>query len=351
MNTKGRSLTLGQAIILGVATAAMIGIGILGAYGTYTNIHDVFQSATALGVVAAGEGATFILALVYVGLTMLGQSSPTAVRLGLWLLPAVASGVGAVVAPTTTAAVVYAVTPLAMCTAAEGAGLLARRIVVRTTGEDAEALRRNAETLRRLAYERARAVNHPGKWTKRRAERRAWRLAARVGTGDTGLGTTLVTVQRERVTTGADMALTAMYSTPTNRLALPAAPSVDTAVPEVATETVTQVTATEDDPDDTPTTPPVTASQDGVTAVTLDQLAAVAGVPVPPTGETLTPAQLDVVLRWLRYRSDPPVSYRQAVGAFRDAGFVGGEARVRRAWGDLMSREEEPDGPTPVPVH
>ncbi|MFG2789984.1 hypothetical protein [Streptomyces sp. NPDC048419] len=50
--------------------------------------------------------------------------------------------------------------------------------------------------------------------------------------------------------------------------------------------------------------------------------------------------QLVVVLRHLRYSDDPPLSYRQAVAAFREAGFVGGEQRVRKAWGSLMSHEE-----------
>ena len=75
-------------------------------------------------------------------------------------------------------------------------------------------------------------------------------------------------------------------------------------------------------------------------AVTLKQLATVAGVPTPQPGETLTDAQLDVVLRHLRYRNDPPMSYRQARDAFREARFIGSEERVRRAWSALEAREE-----------
>ncbi|MFJ7264971.1 hypothetical protein ACIQV2_33000 [Streptomyces globosus] len=80
-------------------------------------------------------------------------------------------------------------------------------------------------------------------------------------------------------------------------------------------------------------------------AVTLDDLAAVAGVPVPQLGVALTDAQLDVVLRHLRYRDDPPMSYRQALRAFRRAGYVGGEERVRRAWTGLLEQagEDESD--------
>jgi hypothetical protein len=75
-------------------------------------------------------------------------------------------------------------------------------------------------------------------------------------------------------------------------------------------------------------------------AVTLADLAVVAGVPTPQPGEQLTDQQLGVVLRHLRYRDDPPMSYRQAGAAFRDAKFVGSEERVRRAWGALLSNEK-----------
>lgn len=74
-------------------------------------------------------------------------------------------------------------------------------------------------------------------------------------------------------------------------------------------------------------------------AFTLDELAAVAGVEVPRPGEQLDDAQLDVVLRHLRYREDPPASYRQAVAAFRARGFIGSEDRVRPAWRALTSNE------------
>ncbi|TXS34845.1 hypothetical protein [Streptomyces sp. t39] len=76
-------------------------------------------------------------------------------------------------------------------------------------------------------------------------------------------------------------------------------------------------------------------------ADTLQQIATVTGVPVPVPGEQLTSQQLGVVLRHLRYAEDPPASYRQAVRAFRQAGYVGSEERVRQEWGALMSREEQ----------
>ncbi|MFD7403000.1 hypothetical protein ACFV7R_10070 [Streptomyces sp. NPDC059866] len=338
-----RSLSRGQALVLGAAAVPMVAFGGMGAWGTYSNITSVFhRSATALGVVAAGEGATLVLALVLVGLTMLGQSAPAAVRIGLWTLPAVASLTGAAVAKTVTEAVVFAVTPMAMCVSAEGMGLLARRIVVYRTGVDAEAQRRNAAVMQRLAYHRARAANHPEEKARNKSELQSWKLAKKVGTGDALLGAHLVDVQRERMTAGADAALAGMFALPVT-------------APATGVTAASQPLAV-DGPKDGGVTPPVTEQDTQVTPVletvppqgvtpvtppvTLEEIAAVADVPTPVMGEPLSDAQLVVVLRHLRYVDDPPLSYRQAVAAFREAGFVGGEQRVRKAWGSLMSHEE-----------
>lgn len=206
-------LSRGQAWILGSAAVPMVAFGALGGFGTYANIISEFdRSATALGVIAAGEGATLILALVMVGLTMLGQPSPQAVRIGLWALPVVASTVGAIVAETLVESVVFAVTPMAMCVAAEGLGLLARRVVVYRTGVDMEVQRRNAETMQKLAYHSARAANHHRVGARKRSAHRAWRLARKVGVGDMDLGLSLIGVQRDRMTSGADTALRTMLS-------------------------------------------------------------------------------------------------------------------------------------------
>ncbi|SFF11851.1 hypothetical protein SAMN05216251_108237 [Actinacidiphila alni] len=343
---EARPLTTAQAAVLGTAALAVIGIGGLGAYGTYTNLTTAFPSGTALGAVVAGEGSTFILALVYVGLVMLGQSAPAAVRAGLWALPAVAATVGAVAAHGATSTVVYGLTPLAMVTGAEGAGLLARRIVVRTTGVDVEARRRTAAAVRALAYEQARAERHPDKDVREKAERRAWRLARRVGEGDTALGEQLVDVQRVRLTEGADAALATMFAPAVTRsrdaVTAPVTPAL-TAAPEQPAELPVEAEPV------TPVTEPVaqatpTAQTEDAPTVTLAELAAVAGVTVPVTGQPLSDAHLDVVLRWLRYQTDPPLSYRQAVSAFRVAGFVGAEDRVRRAYAALVAR----DGDTPT---
>jgi hypothetical protein len=209
----GNTLTRGQQLVLVAATLPMIGAGVAGGLGTYTNIATEFGRAeTALGVVAAGEGVTLVLALVMVGLTMLGQAAPLPVRAGLWLAPAAAALTGVVVADGVTEAVVYAMTPMAMSASAEGLGLLARRIVVHRTGVDVETQRRNAETVQRLAYHRARAANHPKPRARKRSELASWRLAKRVGVGDTELGAQLVEVQRERLLQGADTALLDMLA-------------------------------------------------------------------------------------------------------------------------------------------
>ncbi|MBA6433861.1 hypothetical protein [Streptomyces sp. GMR22] len=353
-DTPERSLSRGQTIVLVAAAVPMVAFGGLGAVGTYSNITSVFhRSATALGVVAAGEGATLVLALVLVGLTMLGQSAPAAVRIGLWTLPAVASLTGAAVAKTVTEAVVFAVTPMAMCVSAEGMGLLARRIVVYRTGVDAEAQRRNAAVMQRLAYHRARAANHPDEDARNGSELKSWKLAKKVGAGDALLGANLVDVQRGRLTDGADAALAGMFALPVTPSAhgvtdAPAPLAVEGADEEGVTPSVTGVTppVTEEDTQVTPELE--TVPSQGVTPVTppaelpvtLEEIAAVAGVPTPVVGEPLSDEQLVVVLRHLRYTDDPPLSYRQAVAAFREAGFVGGEQRIRRAWGSLMSHEE-----------
>ncbi|MBL3670251.1 conjugal transfer protein [Streptomyces sp. M2CJ-2] len=208
-----RTLTTGQAWVLGTAAAVMVAVGIAGAVGTFSNTLAEFgRKATAAGVVAAGEGLTLILALTMLGLTLLNQSAPVWVRVGLWLAPLGACGTGLALADNLTEAVVYGATPLGMSGAAEGLGLIARRVVIYTTGVDAEAQRRNAETLQRLAYHRARSANHPGKWTRLRSERIAWRLARHAGRGDAHLGADLVDVQRTRLTEAGDSALLDMFT-------------------------------------------------------------------------------------------------------------------------------------------
>jgi hypothetical protein len=212
--TTARKLTAGQRTVFITATVPMLAAGGVGAWGTYTNIAAEFgRAATALGVVAAGEGVTLVLALVMVLLTMLGQAAPLPVRVGLWLAPVAAAVVGVVVADTLTEAVVYGITPMAMCGSAEGLGLVARRIFVYRTDADIEAQRRNADVMRRIAYQRARAERHPWRWVRRWSALAAWRLMRRAGEGDAVLGVGLIEVQRDRLTEGADLAIGSMLAT------------------------------------------------------------------------------------------------------------------------------------------
>ncbi|MBT2369489.1 conjugal transfer protein [Streptomyces sp. ISL-10] len=209
-----RMLTKAQKVVLVAAFVPMLATGVAGGVGTFSNISRAYGSGTALGAVAAGEGATAVLALVLLGLTMLGQSSPVIVRLGLWALPAAASVMAAMAADDPGRTVIYAVTPMGMCVSAEGMAFLARRIVVHQDGRDIEAEVKAAAVVRALAYHRARAANHPDRRVKKASERKSWRLARKVGLGDASLGVRLLDIQRERVTGGADAALAAMFTAP-----------------------------------------------------------------------------------------------------------------------------------------
>ncbi|MDK1343407.1 conjugal transfer protein [Streptomyces sp. 378] len=215
---------------IGVLTAAfvpMLATGVFGGIGTYSNIGHAYGKGTALGALAAGEGATAVLALVLLGLTMLGQSSPRIVRVGLWALPAAAAVMGAMAAPDPGRTVIYALTPMGMSVSAEGMAFLARRIVVHTDGRDAENERRTADLVQALAYHRARATQHPSSRVRTWSERKSWRLARKVGVGDTALGSRLLDVQRDRVTAGADAALASMFGGATTTPALDPAHSAN----------------------------------------------------------------------------------------------------------------------------
>ncbi|MFI9307896.1 conjugal transfer protein [Streptomyces triculaminicus] len=202
-----------QSGVLAAAFGPMLATGVIGGIGTYSNIGHAYGKGTALGALGAGEGATAVLALVLLGLTMLGQSSPHVVRLGLWVLPAAAAVMGAMAAPDAGRTVVYALTPMGMSVSAEGMAFLARRIVVHTDGRDAENERRIADIVQALAYHRARAAHHPSGRVRKRSDRASWRLARKAGAGDAALGSRLLAVQRDRITTGADAALASMFGT------------------------------------------------------------------------------------------------------------------------------------------
>ncbi|MGP3985098.1 conjugal transfer protein [Streptomyces sp. KR80] len=231
--TTRRPLTKVQKTVLAAAFVPMLATGVAGGIGTFSNISRAYGEGTALGAVAAGEGATAVLALVLLGLTMLGQSSPQVIRLGLWALPAAASAMAAMAGDEPGRTVIYAVTPMGMCVSAEGMAFLARRIVVHQDGRDAEAEARAAAVVRELAYLRAVAANHPDKKVRAKSERTSWELARKVGLGDHSLGLRLLDIQRERVTGGADAALTAMFTAPAAVEERPTVDQTTTAVPEI----------------------------------------------------------------------------------------------------------------------
>ncbi|MFE6816818.1 conjugal transfer protein [Streptomyces sp. NPDC057677] len=215
MTNTGKPLSSLQKIVLGAAFVPMLATGGAGGYGTYSNIKAAFGPGTAVGAVAAGEGATAVLAIVLLGLTLLGQSSPRVIRAGLWALPAAASAMSVTAATTPGEMVIYAITPVGMTASAEGAAFLARRIVVYRDGRDAEAEAHAASIVQALAYHRARAANHPDEKIRAKSERTSWKLARKVGAGDIALGDRLLDVQRQRVTAGADAALADMFGAPT----------------------------------------------------------------------------------------------------------------------------------------
>ena len=208
-----RKLSGGQIAVLVAATLIMAAVGILGAIGTYANAAaELHRSETALGIVAAGEGATLVAALLMVGVTMLGQSAPFIARAALWTLPAAAAVMGLAIAPAVREAVIYALTPLAMTASAEGISFLARRIVVYRSQNDMEAQRRNADIVRQIAFHAAQAERHPDKKVRDESALKAWKLMKKIGGGDSQLGSGLITVQRDRLTEGADTALQSMLT-------------------------------------------------------------------------------------------------------------------------------------------
>ncbi|WP_328682499.1 conjugal transfer protein [Streptomyces sp. NBC_00322] len=282
--TTRRMLTKAQKVVLTAAFVPMLATGIAGGVGTFSNISRAYGSGTALGAVAAGEGATAVLALVLLGLTMLGQSAPGIIRMGLWALPAAASAMAAMAADDPGRTVIYAVTPMGMCVSAEGMAFLARRIVVHQDGRDIEAEAKAAAVVRALAYHRARAANHPETRVRKSSERTSWKLARKVGLGDPSLGVRLLDIQRERVTGGADAALAAMFTTPayqdqtadsaTNRLGS----DLRKSAPEPLAEAATVPALSSADPQPVEPGPAVVYSADSVPVIEPVQSVAVKAV-------------------------------------------------------------------------
>ncbi|MFJ6306221.1 conjugal transfer protein [Streptomyces althioticus] len=322
MSTPDRSLTRAQIAVISAAFVPMLATGVFGGIGTYSNIGHAYGKGTALGALAAGEGATAVLALVLLGLTMLGQSSPRIVRVGLWALPAAAAVMGAMAAPALGRTVIYALTPMGMSVSAEGMAFLARRIVVHTDGRDAENERRTADLVQALAYHRARAAHHPSNRIKKRSERKSWRLARKVGVGDATLGSRLLDVQRDRVTAGADAALASMFGTP----ALTATPctNMEESIEAVRKRSMADVPES---------APPATVT---LTRLTVPEPVAVdLGKSIPPLKPMpAIPAPIDPVPTARRPATAESSRPRRATGRLPE---VARSPRPKRTWEQLLA--------------
>lgn len=245
-------LTMGQTAVLALAAAPMAAVGIAGGVATFVNMNRVLDSgASALGMVAAGEGAVLIASLVALAVTLMGQHTPVVVRLAMWLLPLAASGAGIALAPDHMNAVVMGFTPMAMTAAGEGVAFVARRVVAYRTGVDIEQQRRSGL----LLWHANRAANGKGlaKW---RSEAAVWRLTKQFAATDNQMSVQLGEVQRYRIGEGADQNLAAVLSgqkvqqQPQTPAVAPAAPVPALEAADVATEPQTaaqQMTADESD--------------------------------------------------------------------------------------------------------
>lgn len=243
-------LTKGQKTVLILTSVPMAATGLAGAVATFVNMRGVLgNGATALGIVAAGEGAVVVLAFVSLLLTLMGQHTPGVVRAGLWLLPLIAAGTGVFLAPSHNMLAVMAITPLAMTVAGEGIALVARRIVAFQTGVDIEQQRRSGL----LLWHANRAANGRG-LGKQLSTMAVWRLTKQFASTDAQMSVQLGEVQRYRVAEGADANLSAVLSGATTKTskapaqpaavpAAPAAPQLPAAPAAAVTQPLSQISA------------------------------------------------------------------------------------------------------------
>ena len=75
-------------------------------------------------------------------------------------------------------------------------------------------------------------------------------------------------------------------------------------------------------------------------ALDLAGVCAVHGVPVPQPGESLEDGQVTAILTWLRYSQTPPASFRQALKAFRAAGYKATDKTLQTLWRALEAPAE-----------
>jgi hypothetical protein len=244
-----KKLSKGQVTVLVVAAILMTAVGATGIIATYVNMNNALhRSASAAGLVAAGEGATFISALVALAVTLMGQHTPMVARLGMWVIPMVASGVGVALAPTHTDRVVMAITPLAMTAAGEGITFVARRVVAYRTNVDIEQRRRSGL----LLWHANRAANG-SKLGRKLSTAAVWRLSKQFASTDGQLSVQLGEIQRYRISDGMDANLAAILTKRPESPSLPlspAAPAIAPATPPKAVQGPPRVSEDDDEGDD-----------------------------------------------------------------------------------------------------
>lgn len=250
-----KRMTWFKALIIALTCLPMLAVGVAGGYATYVNMENVLhRSATALGVVAAGEGATLIAALVALTVTLMGQHTPGVVRAALWLIPVGASVTGYLLAPNANERVVMTLTPLAMTAAGEGIAFVARRVVAYQTNVDIEQQRRGGLLLWHANYAaKGNGLTH--KWSALRVAQ----LTKAFASTDAQLSVQLGEIQRYRIAEGADANLATVLGWATNDAVRPA---VAPAVPAPALPPVTVQKAVSEPPSGSDDTDPDPAAKD-----------------------------------------------------------------------------------------
>jgi hypothetical protein len=296
--TGPRSIGRPAWAVLGTLLTTMAVIGGFGAYGTFTNMSSKFETGTALGVTAAGEGLAAVIALAILGFTLLQQPAPRTMHVGLWLLPAMASGTGMLVADTGKEMAVYAMTPMAMSVSGEAIAAIARNIVIRTTGIDIETQRRNTETARMFAYHAARSQRHPVQKKRDKSQNKMWKIAKKVGKGDLALANALTTAYRDQVGMGADQALLALFSGTAPALEMAPETQMETTFPQAAEPVAPTVEAPFEVPVETPDPRKEMAVPAAETVVLVKETPA----PKPVLAERVVPKQMTT----MRIQDVPP---------------------------------------------
>lgn len=251
---KNEKMTWGQILVLVLASAPMAAVGVAGAIATFVNMNRILKSdASAAGMVAAGEGATLICALVALAVTLMGQHTPGVVRLGMWLLPIVGAVAGVAMASTMNERIMMAVTPMAMTAAGEGVAFVARRVVAHRTGTDIEQQRRSG-----LLLWHANRAKNGGPIGRKVSQAAVWRLTKAFASTDTQLSVQLGEIQRYRIADGADANLADVLAGPVGKApksprkaAVAPAPAAPALPPAAPSEPVTQpqTDAQDDDSD------------------------------------------------------------------------------------------------------